>query len=162
MESYLSRELIATVLAQFPARADRIGVFGHSMGGHGALTLALKHPQLFSSVSALAPIASAMHSPWGVKAFTGYLGADRGSWARHDAAELILAGARAPALLVDQGLADPFLAEQLQPERLEAACERAGQPLQLRRHAGYDHGYYFISTFVADHIAHHAHHLGCG
>ena len=159
MGSYVTRELRALVLAQFPARADRVGLFGHSMGGHGALTLALNHPGLYQSVSAFAPIAAPMQCPWGVKAFTGYLGDDKAAWARHDATELVKAGARVPPLLIDQGLADKFLAEQLHPHLFEAACAAAGQPLTLRRHAGYDHGYYFIATFIADHLAHHARHL---
>ncbi len=159
MGSYVTRELRALVLQHFAARADRVGIFGHSMGGHGALTLALKHPGLYQSVSAFAPIAAPMQCPWGVKAFSGYLGEDRAAWAQHDATELTKAGARVPPLLIDQGLADKFLAEQLHPEMLQAACEAAGQPLTLRRHAGYDHGYFFIATFMADHIAHHAQHL---
>ena len=156
MASYLTQELRALVLATFAARADRVGLFGHSMGGHGALTLALKHPGLYQSVSAFAPIAAPMQCPWGVKAFSGYLGDDRAAWAPHDATELVKAGARAPHLLIDQGLADKFLAEQLHPDLFEAACRAAGQPLTLRRHAGYDHGYYFIQSFMADHLAHHA------
>ena len=156
MGSYVTHELRALVLQHFEARCDRVGLFGHSMGGHGALTLALKHPRLYQSVSAFAPIAAPMQCPWGVKAFSGYLGQDRHAWARHDATELVKAGARLPALLIDQGLADKFLAEQLHPDLFEAACTEAGQPLTLRRHAGFDHGYYFISTFIADHIAHHA------
>ncbi len=156
MASYLTQELHALVLAHFPARADRVGIFGHSMGGHGALTLALKNPGLYRSVSAFAPIAAPMQCPWGVKAFSAYLGDDRHAWAQHDATALIEAGARAPHLLIDQGLADKFLAEQLHPHLLEKACAAHGQPLTLRRHAGHDHGYYFISTFMADHIAHHA------
>ena len=160
MGSYITQELRALVLGTFAARADRVGLFGHSMGGHGALTLALKHPGLYQSVSAFAPIAAPLHCPWGEKAFSGYLGADRSLWAQHDACELIRSGARAPHLLVDQGLADKFLAEQLHPHRLEEACAAAGQPLTLRRHAGYDHGYYFIATFMADHLAHHAKALG--
>lgn len=159
MASYVTRELRALVLQHFNARADRAGLFGHSMGGHGALTLAMNHPDLYQSVSAFAPIAAPMQCPWGVKAFSGYLGEDRKAWARVDATELVRAGARVPPLLIDQGLADPFLAEQLHPHLFEAACLEAGQPLTLRRHAGYDHGYYFISTFMADHIAHHARHL---
>ncbi len=157
MASYITRELPALIAQHFPARAGRLGLFGHSMGGHGALTLALKHPGLFQSVSAFAPIAAPMRCPWGEKAFTGYLGEDRAAWALHDATELIKAGARAPHLLIDQGLADKFLAEQLNLDLFEAACTRAGQPLTLRRHAGHDHGYYFISTFMAEHLAHHAH-----
>jgi len=156
MGSYITQELRELVLTQFAARRDRVGLFGHSMGGHGALTLALKNPGLYQSVSAFAPIAAPMHCPWGVKAFSGYLGEDRSAWAQHDASALITAGARVPHLLVDQGLADKFLTEQLHPHRLEEACAQAGQPLTLRRHAGYDHGYYFISTFMAEHIAHHA------
>jgi S-formylglutathione hydrolase len=159
MGSYVTRELRRLVFEHFAAREDRVGLFGHSMGGHGALTLALNHPGLYQSVSALAPIAAPMQCPWGVKAFTGYLGDDRAAWARHDATELVKAGARVPPLLIDQGLADKFLAEQLHPHLFEAACAAAGQPLTLRRHAGYDHGYYFIATFVADHLAHHAKHL---
>jgi S-formylglutathione hydrolase len=159
MGSYVTRELRALVLEHFEARDDKVGLFGHSMGGHGALTLALNNPGLYKSVSALAPIAAPMQCPWGVKAFSGYLGEDKRAWARHDATELVKAGARLPPLLIDQGLADKFLVEQLHPELFEAACLAAGQPLTLRRHAGYDHGYYFISTFMADHIAHHAQHL---
>ncbi len=159
MERYLTEELRALVLARFPARAERLGIFGHSMGGHGALTLALRHPQLFRSVSAFAPICAPSRCPWGVKAFTGYLGADRARWAAHDAVEQIAAGRRLPPLLVDQGLADKFLAEQLHPHLLEQACAAAGQPLTLRRHEGYDHGYYFVSSFMADHLRHHAQHL---
>ena len=156
MESYVTDELHRLVLDHFPGRGDRVGVFGHSMGGHGALTLALRHPGRYRSVSALAPVVAPMQCPWGVKAFSGYLGDDRSSWPRHDATELVGAGARVPPLLIDQGLADKFLAEQLLPQHFEAACVEAGQPLTLRRHAGYDHGYYFVASFVADHLAHHA------
>ena len=159
MGSYVTQELRDLVLASFPARADRVGLFGHSMGGHGALTLALKNPGLYQSVSAFAPIAAPMQCPWGVKAFGGYLGNDRAVWAQHDATELVQAGHRVPPLLIDQGLADKFLAEQLYPDVFEAACRAAGQPLALRRHAGYDHGYYFIRTSIADPLAHHARHL---
>lgn len=156
MGSYITQELRELVLATFAARADRVGLFGHSMGGHGALTLALKNPGLYQSVSAFAPIAAPMRCPWGVKAFSGYLGEGQLAWAQHDATALVAAGARAPHLLIDQGLADKFLAEQLHPHLLEEACAKAGQPLTLRRHAGYDHGYYFIQSFMGDHIAHHA------
>ena len=156
MGSYVTRELRTLVMQHFNAREDRVGLFGHSMGGHGALTLALNNPGLYQSVSAFAPIAAPMQCPWGVKAFSGYFGDDRQAWARHDATELVKAGARVPPLLIDQGLADQFLADQLHPHLFEAACLAAGQPLTLRRHAGYDHGYFFISTFMADHIAHHA------
>ncbi|MBC8056473.1 MAG: S-formylglutathione hydrolase [Rhizobiales bacterium] len=159
MGSYVTRELRQLVLAHFAARGDRIGVFGHSMGGHGALTLALRNQGLYQSVSAFAPIAAPMQCPWGVKAFSGYLGDDKAAWARHDATALVEAGARVPPLLIDQGLADKFLAEQLHSDRFEAACIQAGQPLTLRRHEGHDHGYYFIATFMADHIAHHARQL---
>ncbi|WP_298235397.1 S-formylglutathione hydrolase [uncultured Azohydromonas sp.] len=156
MESWVTRELRELVMAKFPARSDRVGIFGHSMGGHGALTLALRHPGLYQSVSAFAPIAAPTQCPWGVKAFSGYLGEDRAAWAEHDATELVKAGAKLPPLLIDQGLADKFLAEQLHPHLFEQACAEAGQPLTLRRHAGYDHGYYFIASFVEDHLRHHA------
>jgi S-formylglutathione hydrolase len=158
MESYITQELPALLQQQFGKQP--LGLFGHSMGGHGALTLALRHPGLFASVSAFAPIAAPMRCPWGVKAFSGYLGDDRKAWAGHDATALMEAGHRAPALLIDQGEADKFLAEQLLPHRFEAACKDAGQPLRLRRHAGYDHGYYFIQSFVEDHLRHHADGLG--
>lgn len=159
MESYVTGELPAVLAQHFALHPGALGVCGHSMGGHGALTLALRHPGLFKSVSALAPIAAPMQCPWGVKAFGGYLGNDehgRTAWAAHDATELIKSGARCPPLLVDQGEADPFLAEQLQPHLLEAACRAAGQALTLRRHAGYDHGYFFIASFIEDHLRHHA------
>jgi S-formylglutathione hydrolase len=156
MESWVTGELPAVVAQHFPLRPDALGVFGHSMGGHGALTLALRHPGLFHSVSAFAPIAAPTQCPWGVKAFTGYLGEDRAAWAAHDATELVKAGARCPALLIDQGEADKFLTEQLHPHLFEAACLAAGQPVTLRRHAGYDHGYFFIASFVEDHLRHHA------
>ena len=156
MESWITRELRELVLAQFPARSDRVGLFGHSMGGHGALTLALRHPGLYQSVSAFAPIAAPMQCPWGEKAFSGYLGADRAAWIGHDATELVKSGRKAPPLLIDQGLADNFLAAQLHPHLFEAACAQAGQPLTLRRHEGYDHGYYFIASFIDDHLRHHA------
>ena len=126
------------------------------MGGHGALALALRHPGAYRSVSAFAPMAAPTQCPWGDKAFTHYLGENRAAWAAHDATELVKAGARAPALLVDQGMADKFLAEQLLVDRFEAACRDAGQPLTLRRHAGYDHGYYFIASFIEDHLRFHA------
>ena len=156
MESYVSGELPALLAQHFALQAGALGVCGHSMGGHGALTLALRHPGLFRSVSALAPIAAPSHCPWGVKAFSGYLGGDRSLWAAHDASALVAAGARAPHILIDQGEADAFLAEQLHPHLFEAACRAAGQPLTLRRHAGYDHGYFFIASFIEDHLRHHA------
>jgi S-formylglutathione hydrolase len=155
METYITQELPRVIESNFSASAGPVGVFGHSMGGHGALTLALRHPDLYRSASAIAPICAPMEVPWGQKAFSGYLGSDPSRWEEHDAVRLIEGGARMPALLVDQGLADQFLASQLRPELLEAACAAAGQPLQLRRHDGYDHGYFFVATVVADHIAHH-------
>ena len=160
MESYITQDLLAVLAAHFPLGAHATGLFGHSMGGHGALTLGLRYPHLFRSVSAFAPIAAPMQCPWGVKAFTGYLGSDRSTWAAHDATELVRAGKRlapgAPALLIDQGESDKFLADQLHPHLLEAACREADVPLVLRRHAGYDHGYYFIASFIEDHLRHHA------
>jgi S-formylglutathione hydrolase len=159
MESYLTAELLPLLTASLPLAAERIGIFGHSMGGHGALTLALRHPGLFKSVSAFAPICAPSQCPWGRKAFTGYLGTDESAWLAHDASALMRSLAQAPypaGILIDQGLADKFLAEQLHPELFEAACASAGQPLTLRRHAGYDHGYFFIATFMADHVMHHS------
>ena len=156
MESYVTAELRRLVIDRFSVKSDAIGIFGHSMGGHGALTLALRHPDLFRSASAFAPVCAPSTAPWGIKAFSGYLGEDRSLWAPHDATQLVKSGRRAPELLIDQGLADKFLQEQLGIDPFEAACRAAGQPLTLRRHEGYDHGYYFISTFVADHLVHHA------
>ena len=158
MESYLMDELLPLCTGQLPIDAQRLGIFGHSMGGHGALTLALRHPGRFQSLSAFAPICAPTQCPWGDKAFTGYLGPDRSTWIEHDATVLMQHQPVAPypaGILIDQGLADKFLAEQLYPEAFEAACAQAGQPLTLRRHAGYDHGYYFISTFMEDHLRHH-------
>ena len=162
MESWILEDLLPLIAQQLPVDAERIGIFGHSMGGHGALTLALRHPGRFKSLSALAPICAPTQCPWGEKAFGGYLGADRARWLSHDASALMQAQASAPypqGILIDQGLGDKFLAEQLHPQLFEAACATAGQPLTLRRHAGYDHGYYFIQSFVADHLAHHAERL---
>ena len=162
MHSYLL-ELRELVLATLPADAKRVGIFGHSMGGHGALVMALRHPDLFRSVSAFAPIAAPSQCPWGKKAFGGYLGADQSSWQAYDASVLMGQQDKAPfpgGILIDQGLGDKFLAEQLLPEAFEAACAAAGQPLELRRHEGYDHGYYFISTFVEDHLRFHHRQLG--
>jgi S-formylglutathione hydrolase len=162
MESYITQELLPLVTGTLPINATKVGIFGHSMGGHGALTLALKHPGLFKSVSAFAPICAPSRCPWGQKAFTGFLGAEESSWAAHDATALmthLLAAPYPGGILIDQGLADKFLAEQLQPDLFEAACASAGQPLSLRRHAGYDHGYYFIASFMADHLRHHAQQL---
>ena len=161
MESYVARELFDIATSQLPGDAGRAGIFGHSMGGHGALVLALRHREQYRSVSAFAPIANPVNCPWGHKAFGGYLGEDRSVWARHDASEL-MAAASSPyteGILIDQGLADGFLENQLHPHAFEAACQKAGQPLTLRRHEGYDHGYYFISTFMDDHLAFHAERL---
>jgi S-formylglutathione hydrolase len=165
MESYITQELHALVGAELPLDTARAGIFGHSMGGHGALTLALRHPGQYQSVSAFAPIAHPTQCPWGEKAFTGYLGPSRHSWGEHDATELMAQHPTPPypqGILIDQGLADKFLPNQLHPEAFEAACAAVGQPLSLRRHAGYDHGYYFIQSFVADHLAHHAQALNPG
>lgn len=157
MESYVLDELLPLLGQHLPIDTQRLGLMGHSMGGHGALTLALRHPGRFQSLSAFAPICAPTQCPWGHKAFTGYLGADTSTWAAHDATALMQQGALFPqGILIDQGLGDQFLADQLHPHLFEAACAQAGQPLTLRRHAGYDHGYYFISTFMADHLRHHA------
>ncbi len=160
MWSYVTEELPALVATEFPADMDRQSITGHSMGGHGALTIGLTYPDRFKAVSAFAPIVTPGQVPWGEKALTGYLGAERAAWRRHDAVALIEDGARLPGLLVDQGTADNFLDGQLKPELLEAACEAAGIPLTLRRQEGYDHSYYFISTFLADHLRWHAERLG--
>jgi S-formylglutathione hydrolase len=160
MYSYI-HELRELVIAELPVDGERVGIFGHSMGGHGALTMALKRPDAFRSVSAFAPIAAPSMSPWGKKAFTGYLGDDVTRWEQYDAS-VLMSRLQAPfpsGILIDQGLGDKFLAEQLYPEVFEAACRSAGQPLELRRHALYDHGYYFISTYIADHIRFHANNL---
>lgn len=158
MESYLVKELVPLVLSEFAVLPERVGVFGHSMGGHGALVMALRHPDVFRSVSAFAPIAAPSHCPWGEKAFSRYLGEDRQSWSQYDASEL-MRRKRNPfpdGILVDQGLDDKFLQDELMPEAFAAACEAASQALILRRHPGYDHGYYFISSFIEDHVAFHA------
>ncbi|MCA3264133.1 MAG: S-formylglutathione hydrolase [Telmatospirillum sp.] len=159
MFSYVVDELPNLVASQFPVDSARIGVMGHSMGGHGALVAALRRPDRFRSCSAFAPIAAPTQCPWGHKAFGGYLGPDRATWAAYDACELMRAKPFAREILVDQGLADKFLVEQLRPELLEDAAKTSGQKLALRRHAGYDHGYFFIQSFVADHLAHHKRHL---
>jgi S-formylglutathione hydrolase len=158
MESYLVKELVPLVLSEFAVSPERVGVFGHSMGGHGALVMALRHPDVFRSVSAFAPIAAPALCPWGEKAFSRYLGEDRQAWSQYDASELMRTK-HTPfpeGILLDQGLDDKFLQEQLMPEAFESACEAASQPLTLRRHPGYDHGYYFISSFIEDHLAFHA------
>jgi S-formylglutathione hydrolase len=159
MWSYVTDELPSLVAAEFPLDMERQAISGHSMGGHGALTVALRSPGTYRSVSAFAPIVAPSQVPWGEKAFSRYLGSDRTGWRQHDAVGLIERGARLPNLLVDVGEADPFLERELRPELLEQACATAGQPLTLRRQAGYDHSYYFISTFMADHLAWHAERL---
>ena len=160
MYSYVTRELPALVEATFPVAAGRRGVFGHSMGGHGALVATLKNPQAYRSVSAFAPICNPVAVPWGEKAFGNYLGPDRARWAEWDASELLKQGSRfAGPILVDQGMKDQFLAGQLRPDALEAAAQAAGQELVLRRHEGYDHSYWFIQTFIEDHLKWHAERL---
>ena len=164
MESYLLQELLPLLGEQLPIDLQRLGIFGHSMGGHGALTLALRHPGLFKSVSAFAPIANPMTCAWGNKAFSAYLGEDRSLWAAHDASALMAAQVQEhgqvpypKGILIDQGLADKFLLEQqLLPEAFASACQQIGQPLTLRQHAGYDHGYYFIQSLMDEHLRHHA------
>ncbi len=163
MYDYITRELQALMFDNFPGDPERHGLTGHSMGGHGALTIGLSNPQMFRSLSAFAPICTTLHSPWGQKALGYYLGDDRSTWQDYDACEVARRSGQVAAydrILVDQGADDPFLAEQLKPELLEAACKESGLPLDLRIHAGYDHGYYFISTFVEEHLRFHAERLG--
>ena len=156
MESYVAEELYDLVIQQFAVQAERIGIFGHSMGGHGALTLALKHPEKFKSVSAFAPICALSQCPWGEKAFSNYLGSDQAEWLKHDATALVQTKtAHFADILIDQGLSDQFYS-QLNPALFQQACQAAGQPLTLREHAGYDHGYYFIQSFIDDHLQFHA------
>jgi len=162
MWTYVTEELPTLVGAEFPADMDRQGITGHSMGGHGALTVALRNAGRFRSVSAFAPIVAPSEVPWGQKAFAGYLGNDRAAWRRHDAVALIEDGARVDELLVDVGEADPFIEKELRPGLLEAPCADAGIALTLRRQPGYDHSYYFISTFMADHLAWHGERLRRG
>jgi len=156
MQTYVTEELRELVEASFPIRKGARGITGHSMGGHGALTLALKRPDLYRSVSAFAPIVAPSQVPWGQKAFTRYLGEDRRAWAAHDTVELIRERPFPGTLLIDQGSQDRFLDVQLKPELLLAACESAGQPISLHMQAGYDHSYYFIATFIEAHLEHHA------
>jgi S-formylglutathione hydrolase len=156
METYVTGELPALVERHFPVLAGRRGICGHSMGGHGALVLALRHPELYASISAFAPIVAPSQVPWGQKAFAGYLGEDRAVWAAHDACALVRARPLSTEILVDVGTADKFLDRQLRPELFEAACAEAGQALRLRRQVGYDHSYYFIASFVDEHLAHQA------
>jgi S-formylglutathione hydrolase len=160
MRSYLERELPELIAENLPADMSRQGITGHSMGGHGALTIALRNPDRFKAVSAFAPIASPMNCPWGEKALSNYIGPDRAAWRDYDSCALIESGARLPDLLVDQGTADSFLESQLKPQLLEAACAKAGQPLTLRMQEGYDHSYFFIATFIEDHLRWHARRLG--
>ena len=159
MYDYVTKELPELITAELPVRPGPAGIFGHSMGGHGALICGLKNPEQYASISAFAPIAAPSQCQWGRKAFTGYLGEKSDQWAAYDATEIVKEvgrDSRAP-ILIDQGKADQFLAAgQLLPEVFEAACEQAGQPITLRRQPGYDHSYYFISTFMGDHIRHHA------
>ena len=156
MESYVAEELYDLVIQQFAVQAERIGIFGHSMGGHGALTLALKYPEKFKSVSAFAPICALSQCPWGEKAFSNYLGSDQAEWLKHDASALVQTKtAHFADILIDQGLSDQFYS-QLNPALFQQACQAAGQPLTLREHAGYDHGYYFIQSFIDDHLQFHA------
>ncbi|WP_114520828.1 S-formylglutathione hydrolase [Altererythrobacter sp. ZODW24] len=159
MRSYIERELPALIAAHFPADMTRQGITGHSMGGHGALTIGLRNPDTFRSVSAFAPIVSPLNCPWGEKALDGYLGPDRETWPDYDAVALIENGARLPDLLVDQGTTDDFLKDQLKTGLLAIACKKAGIPAQIRMQEGYDHSYYFIATFMAEHVAWHAERL---
>jgi S-formylglutathione hydrolase len=159
MYAYVVEELPKVIFANFKGDRDRQGIFGHSMGGHGAITIALKNPGTYKSISAFAPISAPMQCPWGEKALTGYLGSDRSTWEQYDSTQLLLkAGDRSafPKILVDQGGADPFLERELKPELLKAACEKVNQKLELRLQDGYDHSYFFISTFIDDHLNHHA------
>ncbi len=158
MYDYITGELQEAVFSSFPGDRARQGITGHSMGGHGALTVGLKNPEIYRSVSAFAPICSPINCPWGQKALSNYLGNDQDSWAGYDATEIVRRLEQAPAncILVDQGMADTFLEQELHPHLFEAACKEHGVALELRRHDGYDHGYYFISTFMEDHIRHHS------
>ncbi len=159
MYDYVTKELPEIIFSEFPAYQDRQGIFGHSMGGHGALTLGLKNPDTFRSISAFAPICSPMNCPWGQKALGNYLGSDQSTWPEYDATELVkqLVDVRPQSkILIDQGMDDQFLEQELHPHLFEAACAEKSIDLELRRHEGYDHGYYFISTFMEDHLMHHA------
>ncbi|MFN6496013.1 MAG: S-formylglutathione hydrolase [Nostoc sp. DedQUE01] len=160
MYSYVVHELPALITANFPVQSDKQGIFGHSMGGHGALVCAMRNPQLYKSVSAFAPITAPMRCPWGQKIFTNYLGSDKETWRAYDASELVKKVRYHSSILIDQGTADQFLAKQLMPEVFEQACADVNQPLQLRYQEGYNHSYYFISSFIEDHIRHHAIALG--
>jgi S-formylglutathione hydrolase len=159
MYSYVTRELPEIVAAHLPARLGATGIFGHSMGGHGALTLALRNPSIYKSVSAFSPIAAPSQSPWGKKAFSNFLGAETEAWREYDATELVAHRLHPGLILIDQGSADQYLAAELMPEKFAAAAAKSGQRLNLRMQPGYDHGYYFIQTFMADHLRHHAEQL---
>ncbi len=159
MRSYIEKELPELIASSLNIDKGRAAIMGHSMGGHGALTIALRNPNMFKSVSAFAPISSPINCPWGQKALTGYLGPNNGQWREYDACALLEDGYSLPPCLIDQGMSDNFLFEQLKPELLEAAAQKANAPLELRRQAGYDHSYYFISTFVEEHLLFHARHL---
>jgi len=158
MESYICDELIELVVAHFPTRPGAFGITGHSMGGHGALTLALRHPGLFASVSAISPIVAPMECPWGQKAFAAYLGDDREAWAKYDACALLRTRGTplVDCILIDQGTDDPFLTRELMPERFASVCQAVGQPLRLNMRPGYDHSYYFVATVIGEHLRHHA------
>ncbi|MEH2449708.1 MAG: S-formylglutathione hydrolase [Nostoc sp.] len=156
MYSYVVQELPALITANFPVQPERQGIFGHSMGGHGALVCAMRNPELYKSVSAFAPITAPMRCPWGQKAFSGYLGSNQESWRAYDASELVKQVGYHSPILIDQGTADKFLVEQLMPEVFEQACADVKQPLNLRYQEGYDHSFYFITSFIEDHIRHHA------
>ena len=156
METYVTKELQEVIGKNFATNLAKQGIFGHSMGGHGALTLHLKHPDLYKSISAFAPICAPISCPWGKKAFSNYLGDDLSEWVKHDASELVRAAPSKARILVDQGMADNFLEKELHPHLLEAAATEAGQKLTLRRQDGYDHSYYFIQSFMQDHLKHHA------
>ena len=162
METYVTQELPALVAAHFPADMTRQGIMGHSMGGHGALTLNFRHPGRYAAVSAFAPIVAPSQVPWGQKALHAYLGDEGPAWGEHDACELVRRQPTEQMILIDQGEADQFLEEQLRPELFEAACREAGQPVTVRRHPGYDHSYWFIASFIEDHLRHHARALAAG
>lgn len=160
MRDYVETELPTIIAAEFPkADMSRQGITGHSMGGHGALTIGLRNPKTFKSISAFSPIVAPMQCPWGEKAFSGYLGTDKPAWEEYDACSLVQSGARADHILIDQGLADNFFEEQLKTHLFEQTCKAAGQNVTIRMQDGYDHSYYFISTFLGEHIAWHANHL---
>ena len=160
MYSYVVHELPSLIAQHFPVQPEQQGIFGHSMGGHGAIVCAIRNPQQYKSVSAFAPIAAPIRCPWGEKAFSRYLGKEKESWRAYDASELVRQLGYHSSILIDQGTADKFLKEQLLPQVFEQACAAVNQPLNLRYHEGYDHSYYFIASFIEDHIRHHANSLG--